>query len=98
MVKLLFLRRDYKPGSGKKDMGIEIRKCGLVQDKGKDSVHEDIRNNIIKNLQKKPMSFQELRKICETDRIILVDALKELIEEKRISKKKDKNRLVFLLN
>lgn len=79
-------------------MGIEIRKCGLVQDKGKDSVHEDIRNNIIKNLQKKPMSFQELAKICETDRIILVDALKELIEEKRISKKKDKNRLVFLLN
>ena len=78
-------------------MSVEIRKCGLIMDKGKDSVQEDLRENILKSLENNPKSFDELSKLCEVDRIIMVEALKELIHEEKVTKAKDENRVVFQL-
>jgi predicted transcriptional regulator len=79
-------------------MSIEIRKCGLIMNKGKDSVQGDLRENILKSLENSPMSFDELSKLCEVDRIIMVEALKELIDEEKVTKTKDENRVVFQLS
>ena len=66
-------------------------------DKGKDSAQGDLRENILKSLEDNPMSFDELREICEVDRIIMVEALKELIKEEKVTRTKLENRVVFQL-
>ena len=78
-------------------MSIEIRKCGLIMGKGKDSAQGDLRENILKSLEDNPMSFDELREICEVDRIIMVEALKEMIKEEKVTRTKLENRVVFQL-
>jgi len=79
-------------------MSVEIRKCGLIMDKEKDSVQEELRENVLKSLENNPMSFEELSKLCGVDRIIMVEALKELIYEEKVIKTKDEDRVVFQLS